>query len=64
MKAQSITVAEASKLMGCSQQFIRIGLQRGILPIGSAIKISGNRYTYYISVNRLNEYLKLKENEQ
>lgn len=43
-----ITVKEASKIMRCSPQFIRIGLQRGILPIGYAVKMS-SRWTYYIT---------------
>lgn len=52
-----ITVAEAAKRMGVSQQFVRIGLQRGILPFGHAVKVSG-RYTYYITERKFNEYAK------
>lgn len=52
-----VSVAEAARRMGVSQQFIRIGLQRNILPIGYAVKMS-DRYTYYISEKKLNEYLK------
>ena len=44
-------------MMGVSEQFIRIGLQRGSLPIGCAVKMS-DRFTYYISRKKLNEYLK------
>ena len=43
-------------MMGMSEQFIRIGLQRGILPIGTAVQIS-TRYTYHISPKLLAEYL-------
>ena len=52
-----ITVAEAAKRLGTGQQFIRIGLQRGALPIGTAVKMS-SVYTYYINRNRLEEYEK------
>ena len=54
---KKITVAEAATAMGVSQQFIRIGLQRGILDFGYAVKVS-NRYTYHISPYKFNSYLK------
>lgn len=43
-----ITVAEAARIMGVSQQFVRVGMQRGTLPIGTAVKMS-SVWTYYIS---------------
>lgn len=52
----NISVKEASKLMGKSEMFIRIGLQRGILPIGNAVKLS-SKYTYYISPKLLGDYI-------
>lgn len=52
----NISVKEASKLMGKSEMFIRIGLQRGILPIGHAVKLS-SKYTYYISPKLLGDYI-------
>ena len=45
---EGIKVTEAAEIMGKSPQFIRIGLQQGILPFGHAVRIS-NKYTYYIS---------------
>lgn len=51
-----VSVAEAARRMGVSPQFIRIGLQRNILPIGYAVKMS-DRFTYYISEKKLNEYI-------
>lgn len=50
-----ITIKEVAKEMKKSEQFIRIGLQRGILPIGCAIKNNG-RYCYYISPKLLYEF--------
>ena len=52
----NITVKETSEIMGMSQQFVRLGLQRGILPFGYAIKMS-SKWTYHISKNKLFEYL-------
>ena len=51
-----ITIKEAAKLMGVSQQFIRIGLQHGIFPFGVAVKMS-SRYTYYINEEKLLAYI-------
>jgi excisionase family DNA binding protein len=51
-----MTVAEAASIMGVSKDYIRVGLQRGLLPFGTAVKMSG-RYTYYISTNRFFEYI-------
>lgn len=53
---KQITVAEAAKLMNKSQQFVRIGIQRGLLPIGTAISMKGGRYTYYISPKKFAEF--------
>ena len=53
---QRVTVENAAKLLGVSQQFIRIGLQRGRLPIGSAVKMS-SKWTYHISPERLRKYI-------
>lgn len=47
-----ITVKQAAQLMGCSEQFIRIGLQQKILDIGDAVKMS-SMWTYNISPAKL-----------
>lgn len=49
MNKNNMTVTEAAELMGVSPQFIRMGLQKGVLPFGYAVKVSKNRYTYFIS---------------
>lgn len=51
-----VTAIECAKLLGKSPQFVRIGLQRGILPFGYAIKMS-SVWTYHISEAKVNEYL-------
>lgn len=57
---KKITVAEAAAIMGVSQQFVRIGLQRGILKFGYAVKMS-NRYTYHISPEKFNNYMRVSK---
>lgn len=59
----SLTVEEASKLMGVSRQFVRVGLQKGVLPFGYAVKVSSNRWTYFISKEKFLEHTGIKENE-
>ena len=51
-----MAVKEAARLLQKSEQFIRIGLQRGILPFGYAVKMS-SRWTYHISDAKVYEYL-------
>ena len=46
--------------MDKSEMFVRIGLQRGILPIGTAIKLNGKHYTYYISPKLFKDYTGIK----
>ena len=56
MESNRLSVAEAAKLMGASEQFIRIGLQRGILPFGYAMQMTRKRYTYVIIKQKFIEY--------
>ena len=55
MAAGKIKVTEAAALLHVSDQFVRIGMQRGILPIGTALKMS-TKWTYQISEKLLAEY--------
>ena len=57
---QKISVKRAAEIMGKGQQFIRIGLQRGLLPIGTAVKVS-NRWNYYISPELFSTYVGIKK---
>jgi len=58
--SERIKVAEAAKLMGVSEQFVRIGMQRGRLPIGKAVQLSEKRWTYYISPKLFEEFTGIK----
>ena len=53
----NISIKNAALLMGKSQQFIRVGLQRGLLPFGHAVRISGMKYSYHISPKLFYEYI-------
>ena len=58
---KKMSIKEAAKLMEKSEQFIRIGLQRQILPIGNAVQQKeGGRWNYYISPKLFYEYTGIK----
>lgn len=56
MKEDKILPTEAAVIIGASPQFVRIGMQKGVLPIGCAIKMS-SIWTYNISRDRLAAYV-------
>lgn len=51
-----LTVKQASDITGLPAQAIRVGMSRGILPWGMAIK-NGSRTAYYIESERLEAWL-------
>ena len=51
-----LTVKQAAALMGVSEQFIRLGLQQGKFPFGTAVKTS-SRWSYYINSTQLLRYI-------
>lgn len=61
-KTLNIKVALAAQLLQKSEQFVRIGLQRNLLPFGVAIKNNG-RYSYHISAAKFCDYLGLEPEE-
>ncbi|MBQ8299482.1 MAG: hypothetical protein IJX99_06435 [Clostridia bacterium] len=53
----NVSIQRAAELMGKSQQYIRICLQRGSLPIGNAERMPGkSKFNYYISPKLFSEY--------
>lgn len=54
-----MSISETAKLMNVSEQFIRIGLQKGIFPWGYALKMS-SKWTYFISSVKFTEYTGIK----
>jgi len=57
---ERIKVKEAASILGVSEQYIRIGMQRGLLPIGSCVKLS-SKWTYHISPHLLEQYIGIKK---
>ena len=54
-----ISVEQAAKLLGAAPQFIRIGLQQGMLDFGMAVKMSRN-WTYVITKQKFEEKTGIK----
>ena len=54
----NVPIEAAANAMNKDQAFIRVALQRKILPIGAAMKMEDDsrRYAYYISPKLLYEY--------
>jgi len=57
---ERLTVKKCAELMGVSEQFIRIGLQKERFPFGFAVQTSDNRWTYFISRRRFEESTGIK----
>ena len=51
-----LTISNVAKQLNISQQSLRLGLQRGDLPFGHAIKTSG-KYTYVLYEKKLKEFI-------
>lgn len=55
MEIGRILPTEAAMILNVSPQFVRIAMQQGRLPIGTAVKMS-SMWTYHISEKLLQEY--------
>lgn len=53
---KNVPVSLAAQRLGKSEQFVRVALQRGIVPFGFAVQLS-SRFSYHISPKLLNEYI-------
>lgn len=51
-----VPVSIVAKILGKTEQYVRIGLQQQRLPIGSAVKTS-SQWTYHISYELLKNYI-------
>lgn len=63
---ETISVEQTAKLLGKSPQFVRVQIQRGLLPFGNAFpSVTGNKLRYVIPKRKVYEYLgiEVKENE-
>jgi hypothetical protein len=64
MNNETLTVQETAKLMGKSQDFVRIGLQRNLLPFGYAVKTGKQRFSYFISKQKFTEATGIKTEQE
>jgi transcriptional regulator with XRE-family HTH domain len=53
---RNMSIAEAAKILGKPQQFVRIALQQGRAHFGIAVRMPGGTYAYHVSPKRLLEY--------
>lgn len=53
---KNISVEKCAKLLGKSEQFVRVALQTGTAPFGFAVK-NKTVYSYHISPKKLKEYI-------
>lgn len=54
--AKNISVSECARMLGKSEQFVRVALQTGVAPFGFAVK-NKSVYSYHISPKKLEEYM-------
>jgi hypothetical protein len=52
-----MTIQDAAKIMGMTEQFIRLGLRQQRLPIGIAVKTTDSRWTYDVQEHLIRQYL-------
>lgn len=57
-----LSINQTAKIMQLDKQFLRLALQRNLLPIGIAVKTS-SVYTYYIDSKKVADYLGRSESE-
>lgn len=50
-----LTVKDAADLMGVTPQFMRLALQQGRFPFGTAVKMK--RWSYYINADKFYYYI-------
>lgn len=53
---KKMTVEEAAKRLGKSEQFVRVALQRGKAPFGFAVQMNSGKWCYHISPKKFAEY--------
>ena len=61
---KKISVKEAARCMGKSDQFVRIGLQRGLLPFGNAVPNDKGSQNYYVNPAKFRDYVGAEQSDQ
>lgn len=60
LNVNKISVSNAARCLCKSAQFVRVGLQRGRFPFGTAFMVSGSRRAYYINPYQFRQYVGLE----
>lgn len=55
----SLAVKEVARALGVTPQFLRLGLQQGRFPFGTAVKM--RRWAYYINSERFYAYINARK---
>jgi hypothetical protein len=65
MEMVKVSIATAARLMNKGQQFVRIALQRNLVPFGFAVKMQEDsaKFDYYINPSQFASYLGITEKE-
>lgn len=53
---KNVPISECARILGKSEQFVRVALQTGAAPFGFAVKTS-SMWSYHISAKKLKEYI-------
>lgn len=60
-----MNIKEVAQALGKSEHTIRVGLQRGIYPFGTAFKLEGSStYNYTLYPEKIREFIGGKQNEK
>lgn len=63
-KIETITPAEAGKILGKNAEFVRAGLRQNRFPFGTAVESKSGQWNYIIIKSKFLEYVKWKEWEK
>ena len=55
--SERITVKEAAKVLGMTEDYVRYQMRKGTLPIGTAVKGKGKGYRYLIFRRKLDDFI-------
>lgn len=64
IRAKTMSVEIAAKIIGKAPQYVRLGLQQGRFPFGVAIQKPNGRWTYNIIASKVYEYANININSQ
>lgn len=60
-QVETMSVEKTAKLIRKDPQYVRLGLQQGRLPFGSAVQKETGHWSYNIIAQKVREYAGIKE---